>query len=188
MSYGYQREKSPFRDAGVGALYGLGIGAITGSPGYGAAIGATSGLLFGKQARDLGLPGFGGGAGRRRRHSRGRRHSPSRRHSRVRGGLVTLEASPAPALTAGRRKSRSRMSRSRMSRRRMSRRVRGGNNVVQGGNVPMIVIPLSEIAAQMQADAQLQGGRRRRGRAVRRSRTVRRSRAALRRSRHSRRV
>ena len=96
---------------------------------------------------------------------------------------MTLETPAPAALSAGRGKSRARKSRARKSHSRR-RRMHGGQEVaMQGGTVPVVIIPLEEIAAQMQADAQLQGGRRRRrSPKMRRSRTVRRSR------RHSRRV
>ena len=182
MPYVYVEEpqQKPFlQNAATGALYGTLIGAATGNIGRGALIGTAAGGLLGPSVgRNLGLPGFGGGSRHRRhrRHSRSRRHSPSRRHSRsrrhshsrVHGGNVVALQVAADSLSAGRFHSR----RAHKHRRRL-----GGGAVavadVQGG---ALVVPVEELAMQLEAEvAQMQGGRsRRRSRHHSRSRRSRR--------------
>jgi hypothetical protein len=82
--YVYVDEPRPrnnsLQNTGVGALYGLGIGALAGNPGVGAGIGALTGLGLGNQlgSQGLRLPGFAGGKKRSRSKSP-KRKSPAKR-------------------------------------------------------------------------------------------------------------
>jgi len=65
-------------DTATGALYGLGIGALTGNAGRGAGIGALVGLSGIAGRRGLGLPGFSGGKKSRKSRSRKMKTKKSR--------------------------------------------------------------------------------------------------------------